>query len=220
MNRYFGPASRQKQSEIQIETPIGCLCMICEEQIAQGDMGTVNSAGQITHYECEMRAVIGSVGHQLGRCSCFGGKEEDPEGMTRRQAAIAATRLWERRAEAPRYRILRTTRARAIECLNCGAVSYSAEDLKNRYCGRCNSFHQSRALYEGRLLETRMITRGLGADELHRDVPVNSRGFIVTIMPGITERPYAVIFPSEGQAVVMASAAELMDPMQFQLLED
>lgn len=42
------------------------------------------------HYECSLRSIIGSLGHQRGLCSCYGGTEEDPPGMTRRQAAAAA----------------------------------------------------------------------------------------------------------------------------------
>ncbi|MEI6196534.1 MAG: helix-turn-helix domain-containing protein [Verrucomicrobiota bacterium] len=37
-----------------------------------------------------MRSIAGSVGHQNQRCSCFGGTEDDPPGLTVRQAAQAA----------------------------------------------------------------------------------------------------------------------------------
>ena len=30
----------------------------------------------------------------------------------------------------------------AIECLLCGRVSYNANDVRNRYCGRCHTFHE------------------------------------------------------------------------------
>lgn len=46
------------------------------------------------HLECATRSAAGSVGHQQGTCSCFDGVEEDPAGMTRRQAAKAAADLW------------------------------------------------------------------------------------------------------------------------------
>ena len=46
------------------------------------------------HQPCFFRSVIGSVGHLLGRCSCFGGDVEDPDGMTKRQAARAAYETW------------------------------------------------------------------------------------------------------------------------------
>lgn len=42
------------------------------------------------HRECAARATLGSLGHQRGRCACHGGTEEDPPGMTRREAARAA----------------------------------------------------------------------------------------------------------------------------------
>ena len=42
------------------------------------------------HIECMARIVLGSVGHQLQRCHCYGGTEEDPPGMSVREAAKAA----------------------------------------------------------------------------------------------------------------------------------
>jgi hypothetical protein len=91
---FFGPAHMMQDYERQVAPPIGQACLLCEEAIAEDDIGTIR-AGQVIHYECQMRSVIGSVGHQLRRCSCFGGTEEDPPGMTRRQAAQAACALWE-----------------------------------------------------------------------------------------------------------------------------
>lgn len=29
----------------------------------------------------------------------------------------------------------------AIQCLMCGLTSYHPEDVKHRYCGKCNVFH-------------------------------------------------------------------------------
>jgi hypothetical protein len=42
------------------------------------------------HLECWIRATVGSLGHQQGRCACFGGTADDPPGHTRREAARAA----------------------------------------------------------------------------------------------------------------------------------
>jgi hypothetical protein len=61
-------------------------CSWCDEPFVEGE--TIES-GHV-HYECGLRAVIGSVGHQRGLCWCYGGNEEDPPGATRRQAASAA----------------------------------------------------------------------------------------------------------------------------------
>lgn len=97
MIKYFGPAKFRKAHEEQIEVPLGATCVLCLEPILEGDVGTINGADQVSHYECMLRAVVGSVGHQMGRCPCYKGTEEDPEGMTHRQAAIAAARLWDER---------------------------------------------------------------------------------------------------------------------------
>lgn len=59
--------------------------------------GARRGAMRDRHRECAIRAVIGSVGHQRGKCSCFGGTEEDPPGMTRREAALAAKAEWAER---------------------------------------------------------------------------------------------------------------------------
>jgi hypothetical protein len=93
--KYFGPDKFRKDYETRIDTPVGKVCFRCDEPITEGDIGTVNNSDQVEHYECLMRAIVGSVGHQNGLCSCFGGTEEDPPGLTRRQAAIAAARLWD-----------------------------------------------------------------------------------------------------------------------------
>lgn len=92
--QYFGDPKFCKEFETQVETPVGQPCRYCDEPIAEGDTGTINFAGQVMHYECSLRLVIGSIGHQKGTCSCHGGTEEDPPGMTTRQAAIAAARYW------------------------------------------------------------------------------------------------------------------------------
>lgn len=44
------------------------------------------------HYACGIRSVIGSVAHIRRRCCCYveGSFENDPPGMTRRQAANEA----------------------------------------------------------------------------------------------------------------------------------
>lgn len=91
----------------RIDTPAGAICPWCEEPIAGDDCGIVmravgdvphqlaeNPGWVAVHLECNLRQVFGSVGHQKGRCSCHGGTEEDPSGLSRRQAAKAAVGCW------------------------------------------------------------------------------------------------------------------------------
>jgi hypothetical protein len=66
------------------------ICPCCDEEVLDTDR-RAPSYGQPVHYECGLRAALGSLGHQRRRCSCYGGEEEDPPGLTRRQAAMAAT---------------------------------------------------------------------------------------------------------------------------------
>lgn len=63
------------------------LCEFCEEELLEGE-----NFGKRCHRECLIRAVAGSVGHQMGLCSCNGGPDilHDPPGLSKRDAARAA----------------------------------------------------------------------------------------------------------------------------------
>lgn len=78
--------------EERVPTPVGKPCMYCQEVIVEGDLGIQFLTGYVQHRECGFRAVIGSVAHLEGRCSCFVDEshEGDPEGMTLREGALAA----------------------------------------------------------------------------------------------------------------------------------
>jgi hypothetical protein len=81
-----------------VETPVGRGCLHCKERVAEGDEGMlmpyVGEDGVViivpVHRECFLRSVFGSVGHQQGKCSCHGGTETDPPGVTKRDAAWQA----------------------------------------------------------------------------------------------------------------------------------
>jgi hypothetical protein len=99
--KWFGVASVETDGDL-IATPVGEPCAYCEEPIEAGDRGvTIPHIGgpepveKPYHFECHLRTVIGSVAHQMGQCSCHGGTEHDPPGLTRRQAARAAYRVWQ-----------------------------------------------------------------------------------------------------------------------------
>ena len=84
-----------------VNTPVGKICLYCGEPIVESDRGLLLPQGCISdevrdpvncpiHLECMIRSAVGSLGHLRRTCSCFGGEEEDPPNMTKRQAAIAA----------------------------------------------------------------------------------------------------------------------------------
>ncbi len=93
-----------------VPTPVGEPCAWCGEPITANDRGVLIWRLEIKkvvtyrslhaspgghrpwHVECNFRAIAGSVGHQKRRCSCFGGEEDDPPGLSKREAARAA---WE-----------------------------------------------------------------------------------------------------------------------------
>jgi hypothetical protein len=79
------------------DDPLYPECPHCGEPILPWDDRLATDAGtRPWHRECLIRHLVGSVGHQLGRCSCFGGTEEDPPGRTAREAARAAGALFDR----------------------------------------------------------------------------------------------------------------------------
>jgi hypothetical protein len=90
----------------RVRTPVGELCIHCGEPIAEDDKGFVSPLVSLVegktiaeaapyHRACFLRGFVGSVGHQNRTCSCYGGVEEDPPGMTKRQAAEAAVALYD-----------------------------------------------------------------------------------------------------------------------------
>jgi len=85
----------------QIPVPVGETCLWCEEPIAADDSGVrmphISLQGTryaYQHVECFLRSILGSVGHQLELCRCFGGNDDcEPPEMSRREAARAACDL-------------------------------------------------------------------------------------------------------------------------------
>jgi hypothetical protein len=63
-------------------------CPWCDDPVLPGDLRHALTPGY--HYACALRATLGSIGHIHKRCSCFvkdGTAEDDPPGLTKRQAA-------------------------------------------------------------------------------------------------------------------------------------
>lgn len=72
-------------------------CEYCKEPILNGEKSeNIFSGNFLAHRECVIRMVVGSVGHQQGKCSCYGGYDESEEGLTKRQAAKAAYEYFEK----------------------------------------------------------------------------------------------------------------------------
>lgn len=66
----------------------------CEIVLPTDNFAVVNDGQEVFHFECFMRTMVGSVSHQLKKCSCYGGDQEDPPEWTARQAAKAASDLY------------------------------------------------------------------------------------------------------------------------------
>ena len=68
-------------------------CIWCDEPVEPSEQDEHHR--QPIHWECGLRSIVGGFNHIAGSCSCCGGNDPpDPEGLTRRQAAIAAARYW------------------------------------------------------------------------------------------------------------------------------
>ncbi len=65
-------------------------CLYCEEPLLPGEARDHTVSRSKMHHECGARVVLGSLGHLRGKCGCYGGTEDDPPRMTKRQAARAA----------------------------------------------------------------------------------------------------------------------------------
>lgn len=104
--RWFGPAPFSpicNDPEVaHVPTPVGRPCLWCDEPIEAGERGYFYSGTEppAIHYACFVRQIIGSVAHQQRRCTCFGGHEEDPPGISKRQAARLALLMWDARRTA------------------------------------------------------------------------------------------------------------------------
>lgn len=70
-----------------VDAPVGEKCLLCGEEVVVGDCGFVSQALQVMHRECELRGVLGSIGHLLKLCHCVGGTMEDVPELTSRQNA-------------------------------------------------------------------------------------------------------------------------------------
>lgn len=80
-------------------------CLYCGEEIAPGDGVPITGPDgpEAMHRACLLRTVVGSVGHIKKACHCFGGCEEDPPGLTKRQGALAAEKLYLRVVEGKQF---------------------------------------------------------------------------------------------------------------------
>ena len=109
---FFGGTSDAAGGHTLAPTPVGEACPWCAESIEDGDHGFLIPTASIDgeqvpmidgvpvrawHRECFLRQVVGSLGHQEGRCSCHGGTEDDPVGFSPRQAARMALANFEAR---------------------------------------------------------------------------------------------------------------------------
>lgn len=77
------------------------ICPWCQEGFEPKDK-IMPYANGVLHFECGVRSVVGSVGHQQKTCSCYGGKDNgDPPNVSRRQAARLAMEYYQQHNPEP-----------------------------------------------------------------------------------------------------------------------
>jgi hypothetical protein len=105
MTAWFGSSWGAPVNEgPRVPVPVGMSCSWCAEAIETGDSGVVMPHVEepkpgvfVTrirplHCNCHLRSVIGPLVHVEEQCGCYTSHftDNDPPGMTRRQAADAA----------------------------------------------------------------------------------------------------------------------------------
>src|SRR3982751_214867 len=97
--RLLSPAARLLD---HVPTPVGEPCAWCAELVEAGNEGWGQSPiGPWFHEECFTRMILGSLGHQLQVCPCYGGDYEDPPALSTREAAKAALEQAQANARLP-----------------------------------------------------------------------------------------------------------------------
>ena len=82
------------------------ICVHCSEEITPEER--INEAEGQLHPECLLRTVVGSLSHQMRRCSCYGFKtgDGDDPNLSVRENARQATRYFaiaQRRAAKAKF---------------------------------------------------------------------------------------------------------------------
>lgn len=83
------------EGAVEVPVPVGRECMLCHEQVTDGDSGTLewviesseNASYRPVHIECFLRMMLGSPAHLTGECSCTTGAHHDDDDRPWREQA-------------------------------------------------------------------------------------------------------------------------------------
>lgn len=150
--KFFGPRAwglAIEEPRLMVEPPAGVTCERCGEGFAPSDYGTIipfieasgSARPAYEHRECTLRGIVGSVGHQLRECGCFGGTYDDPPGLTKREAARAAVELYESNQHAIGLHREGWSRWRfAGQSANDAGLSGHPQDIIRRYAPAARNY--------------------------------------------------------------------------------
>lgn len=94
--RWFGePWDSFCKAEQRVVVPQDMTCEWCELPFAADAQGVMPAGDLAFHKVCHIRLAIGSVGHQMEMCGCYGVDDISEEGMSRYAAAEAAVQFFD-----------------------------------------------------------------------------------------------------------------------------
>lgn len=99
-DKFFGqpwPSGVCEEGGIQVTTPVGVRCVLCQEEVQEGDQGSfmltayrpgVALAYLPVHRECSLRAVMGGIGHLKDHFHWCSEMHDPDGGFTYRASAM------------------------------------------------------------------------------------------------------------------------------------
>lgn len=101
MRSFFGEWDAPATDDLpHVDTPVGSVCFQCEEPIREGDGGGTYESGLVVHKECNLRSVMGGIGHLVDHARYCA--TDTDAGLGRR---VSSKMVWEWFVEGRRYSV-------------------------------------------------------------------------------------------------------------------
>jgi hypothetical protein len=78
--------------DVPIATPVGSVCVWCQESVKEGDNGRISPTGSTEHRECCLRNAMGGIGHLVDHDRYCRGELGTDAGLSRRASSLL---VWE-----------------------------------------------------------------------------------------------------------------------------
>jgi hypothetical protein len=119
--------------DVAIPTPVGNICVWCQEAVQEGDNGRIAPTGFTEHRECSLRGVVGGIGHLVDH-ERYCHSEGPDAGLSYRTSAMMVWNLWQLTEGNPTPE--RCARYRRSTCSSTPRGSMATDDLSinDQYC--------------------------------------------------------------------------------------